>query len=230
LNSRFASKLPQSSSGERIMSPHQQSAASFAKRLLLLIILGAASIFVIKAIYVLGQTQSNGSSDERKFNVKEFKDMPLEVREVKNLQSKTWNKDLEIEVKNVSGKPIYFILAYLIFPDVPVPDGQAGVRLTFGKRENVLIKNVAGPDDPHLDPDETYVFTIDEGFRRGLEGQDPAFYKKLRLDVMLVSFGDGTGWEVGEPRDKRKKVSALVQPDRQEIIKHFLLRPDSRLT
>jgi hypothetical protein len=178
-------------------------------------ILGAASIFVIKGIYVIGQSQSNEPSEERKFNVKDFKDMPLEVRHVKNLQSHSWNKDLEIEVKNVSRKPIYFILAYLVFPDVPVPDGQAGVRLTFGKRENILIKNIAEPDDPHLDPDETYVFTIDEGFRRGLEGQDPAFYKKLRLDIMLVSFGDGTGWEVGEPRDKRKRQSANSQPEWQ---------------
>jgi hypothetical protein len=194
------------------MSPHQQSIASFTRRLLLLIILGAASIFVIKAIYALGQTQSNGPSDERKFNVKEFKDMPLEVRHVRNLQSQSWNKDLEVEVKNVSGKPIYFILAYLVFPDVPVPDGEAGVSLTFGKRENILIRNIADLNDPHLDPDETYVFTIDESYRRGLEGQNPAFYKKFRLDIMLVSFGDGTGWEVGEPRDKRKKQSANNQP------------------
>lgn len=197
------------------MSPPQQSIASFTKRLLLLIILGTASI-LIKATYAQGQTQSNGLSEERKFTVKEFKDMPLELQEIRNLQSEKWHKDLEIEVKNVSGKPIYFILAYLMFPDVPAPGGQAGVRLTFGKPENILIKNVAGPDDPHLDSDEIYVFTIDEGFRRGLEGQDPAFYKKLRLDIMLVSFGDGTGWEIGEPRDKRKKASALAQADRQE--------------
>jgi hypothetical protein len=189
------------------ITPYRKSFASFTKGLLFLIILGAALLFVTRGIYAVGRTQSNAPADERKFKVKEFKDMPLELHEVRNLQSDKWNKDLEIEMKNVSGKPIYFILAYLIFPDVPVPNGEAGVRFTFGKPENILIKNVAGPEDPHLDPDETYVFTIDEGCRRGLEGQDPSFYKKLRLDIMLVSFGDGTGWEVGEPRDKRKNAN-----------------------
>lgn len=44
------------------MSPQQQPAASLAKRLLLLIIFGVASIFLIKGIYVLGSAQSQGSS------------------------------------------------------------------------------------------------------------------------------------------------------------------------
>ena len=43
--------------------------------------------------------------------------MPLTIVKVRNLQSDTWYNDLGIEVKNVSSKPIYFILAYLIFPD-----------------------------------------------------------------------------------------------------------------
>ena len=199
---------------EFVSSFTKQTPALSPKRLLLLIILSTASIL---GIYAIGRTQSNGHSEERKLNVKEFKNMPLEVREVRNLQSKTWNKDLEIKVKNISGKPIYFILAYLVFPDVPVPNGEAGVSLTFGKRENILIKNVAEPDDPHLDPDETFVFTIDESYRPGLEGQNSAFYKKFRLDIMLVSFGDGTGWEIGEPRDKRKKQSAGIPPNMKTI-------------
>jgi hypothetical protein len=43
------------------MSPRQGN-ASLAKRLVLLIIFGAASIFLIKSIYVLGSAQSQGSS------------------------------------------------------------------------------------------------------------------------------------------------------------------------
>ena len=35
--------------------------------------------------------------------------MPVRVREVKDLRSETWPNDLEIEVENVSSKPIYFI-------------------------------------------------------------------------------------------------------------------------
>jgi hypothetical protein len=192
------------------MSPQQETAALLTRKLLLLIIFGAVSVFLIKGIYALGMVQPQESSNaERKLKITEFKDMPLLVQRVRNLQSDTWNKDLEIEVKNVSTKPIYFILAYLIFPDDKSAAGEVGFPLTFGKRENILIRRLAEPEDTHLDPDETYVFTIPELHRRGFEGRDRKFpnaYKNFRLDVMLVSFGDGTGWEVGEPRNHWHQV------------------------
>ena len=50
--------------------------------------------------------------------------MPLVVTEVRNLQSETWHKDLEIEVKNISDKPIYSILAFLAFDDIKVVGGE----------------------------------------------------------------------------------------------------------
>ncbi|MDQ1636854.1 MAG: hypothetical protein QOF62_193 [Pyrinomonadaceae bacterium] len=204
------------------MSPQQQSIASFTKRLLFLIILGAASISVIKGMYVIGQSQSNEPSDERKFKVKEFKDMPVAVK-VKNLQSKTWHKDLEIEVKNISDKPIYFILAYLIFPDDKVADGEVGIPLTFGKRENIQIIQIAEPGDPHIEPGEVYAFTIPEPFRTNFEGRHkryPNLDKNLLLRFAVISFGDGTGFEVGEPRDLRgRKVSVFEGSSTQELKK-----------
>src|SRR5258708_18460923 len=57
---------------------------------------------------------------ERPFKMRDFKDLPLAVRQVRNLQSDLWHKDLEIEVKNNSTKPIYSILAYLEIPHEPV--------------------------------------------------------------------------------------------------------------
>ena len=110
------------------MSPRQTSAISFTKRLLLFVVIGTTSIILIKASYALGPKQSPESTgQERKLKVTEYKDLPLEVK-VRNLQSKRWLKDLEIEVKNISGRPIYFIVAYLQFPDDPPPqsDGVVG--------------------------------------------------------------------------------------------------------
>lgn len=203
------------------MSPQQQSIASFTKRFLLLIMLAAASIFVIKGIYVLGQSQSNAQADERKFKVKEFKDMPLEVK-VKNLQSKTWHRDLQIEVKNISKRPIYFILAYLVFPDEKPPNGEVGITLHFGRPENIQIRHLADPTDPHLDPNATYSFTIPEPERSGFEARHkkhPGLDENLLLRIALVSFGDGTGWELGEPRDKRSKVEAADASPKKK--RHF---------
>lgn len=194
------------------MSPQQKTAVSVSKRLLLLIIIGVASIFLIRGIYALGMTASQESSNaERKLKITEFKDMPLEVK-VKNLQSKRWHGDLQIEVKNVSGRPIYFILAYLLFPDEKPPSGEAGITLHFGKPENIQIRHLADPEDLHLEPDETYVFTLPEPERSGFEARHkkyPGLDKNLVFTIALVSFGDGTGWQSGEPRDKRKKTSAL---------------------
>jgi hypothetical protein len=142
-----------------------------------------------------------GDTEERKLKTKTFKDMPLEVRAVKNLQSDTWHKDLEIEVKNISTKPIYFILAYLIFPDVPAPgNGQSGIHLYFGDTKNVDVSKIADPQDPHIDPGETFILTIAEQFRKGLKVQherSPELMKKLELRFSVISFGDGTGFEAG---------------------------------
>lgn len=193
------------------------------KRLLLLIIFAAASTFLIKFSYALGHAQLQESSAERKLNVIEFKDMPVEVK-VKNLQSKTWHKDLEIEVKNISKRPIYFILAYLTFPDDTPPSNSddVGFALHYGKRENIRISHLADPADEHLAPGEKYIFTFPERERIGFEARHkkyPGRDKNLRFWIALVSFGDGTGWELGEPRDKRKKPPALGAATEQPLKK-----------
>src|SRR6267142_6295415 len=82
-----------------------------------------------------------GGQRERTFKTRDFKDMPLAIRQVRNLQSDTWHKDLEIEVKNISSKPIYSILAYLEFPDEPVRgDGVSGIVIIFGERKYIDLK------------------------------------------------------------------------------------------
>jgi hypothetical protein len=137
----------------------------------LFVILGAVSVFLVKGIYTLGSAQSSEApAQERKLKVTELKDMPLEVK-VRNLQSKTWHKDLEIEVKNISGRPIYFIVAYLQFPDDPPPQpgGVWGFSLYYGKPENIRINHLAKVEDEHLDPEKRYVFKFPEDLRAGFE-------------------------------------------------------------
>src|SRR5438309_12052540 len=85
-----------------------------------------------------GQQQSD--SQERTFKTRDFKDMPLAIVKVRNLQSDTWYKDLEIEVKNISTKPIYSILAYLIFPDNKIYGNEvAGITLEYGVRKYIRL-------------------------------------------------------------------------------------------
>ena len=146
---------------------------------------------------------------ERTFKNRDFKDMPLAITKVSNLQSDTWHKDLGIEVKNVSNKPIYFILAFLDFPDIPVPaDGVYGIALEFGQRRNIDYRKDADPHDPHLNPGDKFTFTIPEKMREGLRDQhekSPELMKKLELHLSVISFGDGTGFVAERLRDRRLK-------------------------
>jgi len=144
---------------------------------------------------------------DRNLRVKEFKDIPITVREVRNLKKDTWYKDLEIEVKNVSKKPIYMISGDLSLPDTtadPAGGGSYGIPLLFNANKNIWDR--AEPGDPHIDPGEVYVFTIPEDLQRGLKEYHqtmPWLARRLKLSFPLISFGDGTGFEATRPVDYR---------------------------
>lgn len=173
----------------------------------------AATLLASVAVFLaatVGGTQNQGK-EERKLKTKDFHDMPLVVHEVRKLKSDTWYNDLEIEVKNVSKKPIYFILAYLQFPAIPVPaDGIYGITLAFGARKNIDYRRDAGPQDPRLNPGEKFTFTIPENMRIGLKQEhekSSELMKKLELKFGVISFGDGTGFVAGRLLDRRRKYS-----------------------
>lgn len=190
------------------MEPVLKTIITITKRLLPLFILFAGAALIVRVMQAPSTAQTT-NSEERKLRVSEFKNMPLEVREIRNLQSETWYKDLEIEVKNVSDKPIYFILAFLMLPDdKSFGNGASGIGLPFGERKNIDIRRYADPQDPHLDPGGTLVFTIPEKLRKGLRDKHETIReitKNLALEFQVISFGDGTGFVGDQPRDHRSK-------------------------
>jgi hypothetical protein len=180
-----------------------------------LIVLISLALLFKSSLHSTAQSPASVSAG-RTLKMNEEISVPLEVK-VRNLQSETWLKDLEIEVKNVSKKPIYNILAYLMFPDETWAE-HVGIRLEFGNPILVQLDKVAGKDDPHIDPGETYVLKIDEGFQKGFEKyarESPEKYKRFVLDVEIISFGDGTGLVNGGPRDHRKDIS-LTTDDKKK--------------
>lgn len=192
----------------------QVGSITFTKLLKLLLVC-ASSIVLIKGALMLSTAQS-ASGEERKFKTKEFVDMPLRVRQAKNLQSETWPNDLEIEVENISTKPIYFINAVLEFPDDPAPNGSSGIKFKFGKPENMDIVRIAQPEDEHVDPGKTVVLTVSEIYRKGLLARQqnaPHNFKKLDFWFEIISFGDGTGYEGSQFLDLKNKS------DRPERVK-----------
>lgn len=166
------------------------------------------------------------SDNERKANVHAFTRMPLAVKEIRNLQKEgNFLRDLEIEVKNVSRSPIYFISVLIEFPNMPaptptprpdngfVPAATTGFTVTYGAERLMDTTQLAGPDDVPLKPGETYVFKIPEARVVGFEHMNremnltPQAWKRVEVSFNIISLGDGTGYEGGRRMLHSKKKS-----------------------
>lgn len=136
--------------------------------------------------------------EKRVLQTRDFKDMPLKYHIIRNVESETWYKDLQIEVKNIGTKPIYGILALLEFPDHKPLGRDIGFHISFGDIKYWDTSLMADPQDPHLDPGQTYVFTIPPKNARTLGKKyerAPQEFKKLNFRFTVITFGDGTGFE-----------------------------------
>src|SRR5438309_244653 len=99
--------------------------------------------------------QVQADQEKRTLKTREFKDMPLKFQAIRNVDSETWYKDLQIEVKNIGTKPIYGILAFLEFPDHKPGGRDIGMVLSYGELKYWDIDVLADPQDLHLDPGQT---------------------------------------------------------------------------
>jgi len=87
-------------------------------------------------------------------------DKILKVVEVRNLQKDTYLQDLEIEIKNVSGKPIYLLQFWLNLPEVPPPSPATitGILWEYGNHGLMNNDRLAEESDVPIKPDETFVY------------------------------------------------------------------------
>lgn len=175
--------------------------------------------FMVRTVLTTSTAQSpEAATQERNLKLKTFKDAPVVINKVRNLNSNSWHKDLEIEVKNISDKPIYFMLAYLIFEDEKRPDGESGIPLMYGDpKRNGRIDKFTHLEDEHLKPGESYVFTIPELYKKGFKAKHEKFperTKNLKLEFAIINFGDGTGFEAGRFLDLKMIRSSLSPPER----------------
>ncbi len=159
---------------------------------------------------------------KRKLRVKSFgkKKAPVIITSVRNLDAdeETWMRDLEIEVKNVSRKPIYMLTLRLQFPDVVLegkPDVKTGFGIRFNRSSHLRsIKDIASPSDNSIKPGETYTLKVPEGYVLGYKNakKRDALRAKRSKNIIarlyLISFGDGTGFQGKQYWDSRKKTSA----------------------
>ena len=139
--------------------------------------------------------------------------LPIEIVAVRNLVKRThWLRDLELEIKNVSYKPIYGVYFVLSLPDdKDTPNSSYGVHLEYGRFFHP--GQPASADGKPIATGETVLLKVDEPLWSGYENHlahvtlsEQASYK-VRLMVLAINFGDGTGFINGGvpyPRDPRE--------------------------
>ena|ERR1700741_1004266 len=177
------------------MSPQQQSIVSFTKRSLLLIIVGAASIFVVEG---MDQTQNERVLENTipkhvpiKLQIKKEKEQSF-----KDLNNKKWISEYELELTNTGDKPIYY-LDLLLVSDVKLGSNYLVFPLSYGRDALGDIVSKALPEDIPIKAGETFVFKIHpsqiSAWEKSVSEEKHPEAGRIKIKLETLSFGDGTG-------------------------------------
>lgn len=167
--------------------------------LILALLIGIAAAHVYAA-------QSEGNGQDLAPRTLEVLDvgykLPIEIVAVRNLQKREhWIRDLELEIKNVSAKPIYEIYFTLFMPDDKGKGGApVAVSLEYGRLDLIHPRQRPSAEDKSFGPGETVLLKVSEGLWRGYEYHlasenvpEQVTYR-VRLTILAINFGDGTGF------------------------------------
>jgi hypothetical protein len=150
---------------------------------------------------------SSQSQSVRKLEINE-KVIPkgvIEIVSVKNLQAENFPEGFEVEVKNISDKPIYCIYFHAIFEESRQIYGtRIAFTLTYGPARLGTTRALAQEGDIPLHPRESVVLELNPLHIKGILIQaekDPAFAtlgrSRVRLVMQHLNFGDGAGYMPG---------------------------------
>jgi hypothetical protein len=137
----------------------------------------------------------------RQIKIKRPSNHPVAIKQIRNVQGADFLRNLEIEVQNVSNKPIYYVSLHLGFPDIEVkPNVHYGFGLIYGDEKFLRVSELAGPQDKPIPPGRTYTFKVPSNIYEGFDGYradvnlPAAAANRIELKFEEVSFGDGTGY------------------------------------
>jgi hypothetical protein len=179
--------------------------------LLMMALLGAYSLHM-----AVHSTAQSPIAEERKLTNKVPRHLPIKIK-VRKLNNEKWLDDLEVEVQNISNKPIYLLNFFLLMPEIRDAQGNAfGFPLKYGRIELVDYETPLEPTDVPIKPGESYIYKVDLGEIKGwgkykAENGKPE-PKEVELIFSQLNFGDGTGFTVtsGVPINIRKTSSITV--------------------
>jgi hypothetical protein len=155
---------------------------------------------------LLRKRAQEGEPNERVLEDKIPKHVPIKIKikaekekAFKDLNNENWHRDFELEVKNTSNKPIYFLAFMISLPEVISPNGNiVGTSVVYGRYDFVHFNTRPIPEDIPIQPGETYTFKIPEHFQKLWEDYEQRTQRPnpKRVEVLFagLSFGDGTGF------------------------------------
>lgn len=152
-------------------------------------------------------TNSSQSPSARKLTVNE-EAIPkgvIEIVSIKNLQSENFPEGFEVEVKNISNKPIYCIFFHARFEESRQIYGtRISFSLQYGASRLVTYGALAQEGDIPLHPRESVVLKLHPRHVQGILMQvekNEAFAtlgrSRVTLAMQHINFGDGTGYVPG---------------------------------
>ena len=171
-----------------------------AKNLATVLVLSVAGVLVIASRL----TSSSAAMQERVLDNSIREHLPIRVKikkekeeSFKDLKNAKWVREFELEVTNISDKPICFLYIDLI-SDVKMAETRLVFNLQYGRAELGDLVTKAFSDDVPIKPKESIVLKFHFGQiaaweQSVAEGHHPDA-TKLEVLPQLVSFGDGTGY------------------------------------
>jgi hypothetical protein len=148
-----------------------------------------------------------GANSNRVAIDRHWSNVPVRITAVNNLDAENWLQDLEIIIENRSNKPVYGAEIDVAFPDIPkiwkdgTPHGYA-FPAYYGRWEFILhTDELAKEDDVPIRPGQRGVVKIHENMWKGLKEYlkahdlSESILKRVVIDVLDISFGDGSGYQ-----------------------------------
>ena len=131
----------------------------------------------------------------------------LEITKINNLQSSSFPQDFEIEVKNISSKPIYYIYIFANFSGSGAL--PYGLMLRYGRRELAGFELAEEKDVPLL-PGKSVILGTDTPVRQNImprfKDNDAEWARAtshVNVSFQYLHFGDGTGYMMSKPYPRK---------------------------
>jgi hypothetical protein len=184
------------------------------------VIFSVALVLLLVSVKVSQSSVRLSELQERKIVISEklFPTGVIEIVNIYNPQSASFPKDFQIEVRNISKKPIYYLNFSGRLPNTKsISEGVGtGFQISYGDGRLITTRSLATSKDVPILPGKTGMMTIRDSHAQNLynfltkTGRFTELTSKVSLVPQFVNFGDGTGYQWNKPYGEagKKDVSS----------------------